>query len=376
MQPPDKELEISSIRDIAARVGCSHSSVSRVLRNQPKVGKELREKILKVIEEIGYKRNPMLSSLMATQNRRRLRKHLTANIAWINPHPNKNFWHEHSYNVGYYQGAKEQATKLGYGLEDIWAHQQGMTGKRLKDILDSRGVLGLILPMKPGILLKMHFEWSDYAVVCLGAYQEGQQEWHRVSHDSRHACEIVFNKLIDSGYRRIAIAIPARTHKNKDKIQQIEAFRRQTFNQADFFTHDQDRSATGAYLFCSQFLDKKNRIPPIIYDRDAKDYRETLKEDVAHYKPDAIICRDQELFPILQEMGLRVPEDIGLAHLHVGTDVEDWAGIIGQDYRVGASTVDLLTSLVERNEKGLPAYPKQIRVGGYWQDGKTCRTLI
>ncbi|MGE9296939.1 MAG: LacI family DNA-binding transcriptional regulator, partial [Puniceicoccales bacterium] len=43
-----------TIRDIAARVGVSSATVSRVLNNHPSVNEETRYAVLKVAEELGY----------------------------------------------------------------------------------------------------------------------------------------------------------------------------------------------------------------------------------------------------------------------------------------------------------------------------------
>lgn len=52
-----------TILDVAARVGVSKSTVSNVIRGAPTVAPELRERVLKAIEELGYRPNRLARQL-------------------------------------------------------------------------------------------------------------------------------------------------------------------------------------------------------------------------------------------------------------------------------------------------------------------------
>ncbi|KEO81297.1 LacI family DNA-binding transcriptional regulator [Tumebacillus flagellatus] len=52
-----------SIRDVAKKANVSISTVSRVFNNPESVNQEMRERVLKVIEELGYAPNPFASGL-------------------------------------------------------------------------------------------------------------------------------------------------------------------------------------------------------------------------------------------------------------------------------------------------------------------------
>ena len=53
----------STIRDVAKKAGVSHTTVSNVLNNIPKVGNETRRRILLVMEELGFEPNLVAKSL-------------------------------------------------------------------------------------------------------------------------------------------------------------------------------------------------------------------------------------------------------------------------------------------------------------------------
>ncbi len=53
-----------TIKDVAKRAGVSISTVSRVINNSKPVSNEIRQKVLKIIEETGYAPNPVARSLV------------------------------------------------------------------------------------------------------------------------------------------------------------------------------------------------------------------------------------------------------------------------------------------------------------------------
>lgn len=57
-----------TLEEIARMVGVSRSTVSRVVNNHPKVSDEVRQRVMKVIEETGYRPDPAARSLAARRS--------------------------------------------------------------------------------------------------------------------------------------------------------------------------------------------------------------------------------------------------------------------------------------------------------------------
>ena len=55
-------MKVYTIRDIARRAGVGISTVSRALNNRPDVGEETRQKVMRIVEELGYAPNAKTSS--------------------------------------------------------------------------------------------------------------------------------------------------------------------------------------------------------------------------------------------------------------------------------------------------------------------------
>ncbi len=56
-------MKVYTIRDIARRAGVGISSVSRALNNRPDVGEETRQRVMRIVEELGYAPNANAKNL-------------------------------------------------------------------------------------------------------------------------------------------------------------------------------------------------------------------------------------------------------------------------------------------------------------------------
>src|SRR5919204_6960189 len=63
----DRAAKRPTIRDVAARAGVSHQTVSRVINREPSVRPATRSRVLQTIEELNYVPNPMARGLIANR---------------------------------------------------------------------------------------------------------------------------------------------------------------------------------------------------------------------------------------------------------------------------------------------------------------------
>ena len=83
----------------------------------------------------------------------------------------------------------------------------------------------------------------------------------------------------------------------------------------------------------------------------------------------------KELLVWLTALGVRVPADIGFAHLDVCTERGDFAGIDQRPTEIGAAAFDLVFSRLLANERGLPGDPWTLLSSGAWAAGPTVRKM-
>ncbi len=63
---PDRSRR-ATIRDVAARAGVSHQTVSRVINRNPSVAEPTRERVEAAIRELGYVPSPMARGLISNR---------------------------------------------------------------------------------------------------------------------------------------------------------------------------------------------------------------------------------------------------------------------------------------------------------------------
>jgi LacI family transcriptional regulator len=329
-----------TLRDIAARLGVSHATVSLALRDSPEVGAQTRERVKQAAQEMGYRPHPHISTLM---QRRRSGRPPAARPGLV-------FYVEEAAFTGwriaplvqrYYEYAREAAALRGYGLEAFFGRAGGLTPARAATVLDSRGIEGILFgPLPEPAALEMPV--ARFACVALGN-SILHPVLHRAVNHGPHAMLTALRALTRAGYRRIGLTLRAET----------------------------DARTGHAYLgtlLAHQRLQARHRTTrPLIHAGQLAEFTAWLHRE----KPDCVVTLDPVVETWLATAGLRVPGDIGFARL----SIED-AAITGlhQPYgQIAAAAVDLLISLVQKGERGIPPVPQHISIAGHWRDGTTTR---
>jgi DNA-binding LacI/PurR family transcriptional regulator len=87
------------------------------------------------------------------------------------------------------------------------------------------------------------------------------------------------------------------------------------------------------------------------------------------HKPDVILTAAAQVPAMLQELGYRIPQDIGVAG--ASGDVPVDAGINQHSEEIGRIAVEMLVKQININELGVPSAPCRILVESHWVDGKS-----
>jgi DNA-binding LacI/PurR family transcriptional regulator len=107
-----------------------------------------------------------------------------------------------------------------------------------------------------------------------------------------------------------------------------------------------------------------------LYQEDADQDRDRLRQWIKKHKPDAIFTGVSNMRALLEGIGYRVPEGVGLAAFSV-LDCDVDAGIDQNSLEVGQAAVQLLISLMHHSQRGIPRTCRELLVEGRWQDGLT-----
>lgn len=333
-----------SLRDIGKMLGVSHVTVSLALRDNPRISKQVRERVQKTARELGYQPDPMLAAL-AQYRRSKSAASITAAIAWINAWTSADQLRHHKEFDAYWRGAGKAAAKFGYRLEEFRLGD-GYTPDRLHQILSARGITGILLPPQRPHPDWGNFPWENYSIVRFGRSLK-QPETHVVTADQVANTMLAFRKMLERGYKRIG-----------------------------FVTYEGDMFERGhlfeaGYLMAQRSLPEKQRLPICVIGESPGSGRvEAILAWKEKHKPDAIFTDLGAMPDILKRAGIRVPEDIALAVTTVLDAVAD-AGIDQHPEEIGRVAFLTLNSLINDGARGIPTISRQNLVEGSWVDGCT-----
>lgn len=341
----DKTRRVS-MRDVARAVGVSVSAVSLAIKNSPRVSPGVRQKIRQKIEELGYQPDPMLAALC---HYRRSKSHrpVGAELAWINCWPMPQSLRSYQEFDLYWLGAFAEANSAGFRLEEF-SLTECKSLARLEKILRARNIRGILIPPH-GTLWPANwqeFHWDDFCIVRFG-HSVSQPRTHLVTSDQLTDGMIAFENIWNKGYRRIAYVTTRDTTMHGTRF-------------------------SAGFLQGQLKMGVKSRLFPLLMS-DRKNLKEDQKQLAAWLhktRPDAIFTDCQNLPGLLAKCGYHVPDDIGLAVTSV-LDGQASAGIDQNSGEIGRAAVQLLISLINHNERGIPAICHELLVEGSWVDGDT-----
>lgn len=332
-----------SLRDIAAEVGVSHVTVSLALRGDARIPTERREQIAAVAKRLGYRPDPMLTSLSAYRQGKKPIS-IRSTIAWLNQWPDpRQLRRFHEFDA-YWRGAHEYATRLGYRLEEFVVGK-GMTPARLQQILLARNVRGILIPPHSVWSKLDDFDWSQFSVVRLGI-SVAEPRVHIVTSDQMNCAATAFGCMWERGYRRIGYVT----------------------------SHRFDRNTGGnfraGYLSAQDVhVPLRRHLAPLTISEEstAADVR-LLRRWLRAKKIDAILTGLGNLSTVLAAAACRVPDDIGVAALS-RLDGKFDASVDQNSVEVGRVALATLAGLIHQNERGIPQYCRRVLVEGRWFDG-------
>jgi len=331
-----------SLRDIGKQLGVSHVTVSLALRNNPRISKEVREKVQQTAIKLGYQPDPMLAAL-AQYRKSKSTAPITAAIAWINAWEPAEKLRAHKEFDAYWVGASKAAAKFGYRLEEF-QFGEDYKPERLHQILTTRGINGILLPPHQSRPDWGNFPWENYSVVRFGRSLE-HPETHVVTADQVANTILAFRKMQQRGYRRIGFI----------------TYEGELINSGHLFE--------AGFLMAQRILPEDQRLPICAIGGAPCTGRVGAVADwVKLYQPDAIFTDLAGIMDILKRADIRVPRDLGLAvttllDSNVNAGIDQNAEEIG---RVGFLT---LNSLINDGARGIPPIFRQNLVEGAWIDG-------
>ncbi len=306
-----------------------------------------RRRVLAACEKLGYRTNPLVAALMRSR-RRHLAPAQRLTLAFVTAFPTADGWRQHPSPIfrQMFAGAEARALERNYQIEHFWLHRDGMNNARFSQVLEARGIHGVLVAPVPDTHTAIELNWKAFSTVVLGLTPV-TRVFHRVATDYYQSMLLAMEECVKRGYRRPGLAA------------RLETVKRLEFRWE------------GAYHVAREWLNLENAPRPLFVDEWTRD---AVSRWLDREKPDVVIGPVLgKLEELVRADGRRVPEDIGLIGLLVPRPGDRLSGILQDGEMIGATAVDQLISLLERNERGIPLHPVTHTTLGRWNAGRTLR---
>ncbi|MCH6256861.1 LacI family transcriptional regulator [Puniceicoccaceae bacterium K14] len=333
-----------SCKTIAKEAGVSRMTVSMALRDHPRVAPETRERIKQIAKQQGYTPDPNLIQLMRYLRKRDISKEEPV-IAILNGKrtPLSKLCKDSQLIR---QGAIERARELGFKTEDFWIHEPGMRMKRTVQILETRGIRGIVVLPVENLqdVFSLPQENFNGVATCAVAAKLGYNQVHPHFYQSMHKG---VSSLVKQGFKRIGFCITETEDERSNHLYQ-------------------------SYLLWHQSNTPANTRVPILSSKTIS--KKELIAWVNKGKPDVVLSPNLEHYHWLKEAGFRIPEDLSFAALAPATEETGEIAQVRIGFRkIGATAVDLLKSKLANEQVGPLQNPAVTLIRGEWVNGTSVK---
>jgi len=202
-----------SIRDVAMHANVSVGTVSNVLNRPDSVTTETRERVLAVIDRLGFVRN---------ESARQLRSGLASVIGLVMLDAHNPFFTDVA------RGVEQAASELGHAVILCSSDGSADRQRRHLDLLEAQRVHGVLITPVDSALAPVRRLRERAISVVLVDHRVDADDIGSVGVDDRAGGELAAAHLLAEGYRRIVIVNgPASVHQARERLRGArDAFRR------------------------------------------------------------------------------------------------------------------------------------------------------
>ncbi len=340
---------LPTIKDVAYEAGVATSTVSRALRDHPKISKRTRLKVREAADRVGYRSHPLVSVLMSQL---RATKPATYNstIAFLDTSWNPDETIEWGTMIEFKQGIEERGDELGYKVDYFDKTGKGVTHRNLIRQFRARGIDGLIIGYLPSRNDPSHaidLDLQGFACASIGVRLDSPA-LHFIGNDHYNTMAMALERVAALGYQRIGLAL-------------------------DYYVHGLvENKFVAALLDYQRNLPIKRRVAPLVSESFGE---ESFGEWFEQASPDIVIGIDLEVIDWIKRRGWRIPDEVGYVNLDLMDDCGAIAGINQRNRISGRTAMEVVVNQLQYNERGVPEYPKSVMVKGVWKMGKTVRDV-
>lgn len=336
----------AGIRNVAQKCGLSVATVSRALRGLNSVHPETRLVVEQAAKAVGYRKATLVGAVLASVRRAR-HASFTGNLAVVDVHPPGRPGRL-AFHQAVLEGAQRRARELGFALDVFNLGAGGHALPTLVRMLRARAVLGLVVFHQQRPVELEGFPWAEFAVVEID-HGAAEGALHCVCPDHHATFTLVLERLGQLGYRRPGLFI------------------------------EEHKDARISFRWSATFLGFQATHPgfgrvPVLSSRSISEA--DVRAWCDRYRPDVVIGHKDAVVSGLRARRGGAPPLPGFFNLNWNERTLPCAGIDLRPDLLGSVAVESVVAQVHRHERGVPAVPKTIMIGGQWTDGPSLRAVI
>lgn len=326
-----------TMEQVAERAGVSMMTVSRALRNSPKVKDVTKEKVRAAALELGYEVNPLLGRYLSMVKLQRKRGvPILGCIRCLGEKGEQPIPWRYTPVTHLAKAAENH----GFRLDVFDLENDSKAVKRLHQILTTRGIEGLLISPHPLHEAIREFDFSEFVSVTIG-YGLSQPDLHRVGTDVMTGTRRLLRRLSERGRQRVGFAI------------------------SRWLDQRSNYGYSGAYHLYKESIPAESRLDTFYFpEKRLAEEKTRFCEWVRAERPDVIIAFEEYVAGWIQDdLGMQVGSDIELVlHDWVEGASGDFRGLDHRRDLVCASAVQLLVMMLVGNDFGLPESPLRMLV--------------
>lgn len=327
-----------SLADLAKELDTTPATVSRGLRNDPRISSAMKARIQKLAKERGYRPDPETTRLMAHIRSSRDKRSDSVLALLSDAHAHGDLSQD-PYTRKLIQGAEKRAEELGFRTEILRLREPGMTQARLETILYTRAIHGVLIPPQVDRPHDIVLPEQHVALVAATAAR-AHHHLHRVFPDHFANVCLLLDQIVAHGRKRIGLIT----------------------------TPDMEERQRNGPLAATQWFARQHPrvkiVPPLVIGQ----HKGSLRDWFLKHKPDALLGPDEWILKEIRDVcgGFDQTAVVLFGNLRDG-----FAGIDELPEVVGAAALDLLSSQVFRHETGIPPHPKSVMIAGEFRPGSS-----
>jgi LacI family transcriptional regulator len=304
--------------------------------------------VLAAVKALRYQPDPHMARMMTLVRSRKTARQ-RAVLAVVREAQQQDELHDAAYQYVHPEDIARRAAQHGYQIEEFHLSREGMTPRRLSQILKTRGIEGMIVSPQCSQMLCAELEYADFSAATFG-YGLQRPSLHRAAGNMTLGIRRAATTLAARGYRRIGLAVTR------------------------WVDERSDHTYSAAMLHFQASLPSSDQVPLLLLPHNSLEKcAGAFASWMKAHRPDALISFDTHIPEWLRNLGLRIPEDIGLVVHDWTKSMQGFAGIHQRREHVAAVAVDLVATQLFQNERGIPEVPRQILIPPAWIEGASIR---